>query len=139
MVGSAPAVDQLPDDVRMTRVMGGLGGHPDQQETQCGAASVLGRVRDPRGRVDVKLVDDLVRVLAGAVLQPDEVPAGLARRRPHVGAVPDRAVLDPGESLRPRSAERLAEIAVLQPGQVLDQPEQIRAGRCQRAAQVIFA
>ena len=138
VAASAPAVDQLPDDVRVTRVLGGLGGHPDQQEAQRGVAPVLGPVRNLRGRVQVKLADDLVGVLAGAVVQPREVPAGLTRQRPHVGAVPDRAVLDPGESLRPRAAKRLTEVPVLQPGKVLDQPEQVRAGRCHRAAQVIL-
>jgi len=53
VVGAASAVDQFPDDVRVTRVLGGLGGHPDQQEAQRGAALVLGPVRDPRGRVEV--------------------------------------------------------------------------------------
>ena len=138
VAGAAHAVDQLPDDVRVTRVLGGLGGHPDQQEAQRGVAPVLGPVRNLRGRVQVKLADDLVGVLAGAAVQPREVPAGLTRQRPHVGAVPDRAVLDPGESLRPRAAKRLTEVPVLQPGKVLDQPEQVRAGRCHRAAQVIL-
>src|SRR3984893_8770756 len=96
-------------------------------------------MRNLRGRVQVKLADDLISVLAGAAVQPGEVSAGLTRQRPHVGAVPDRAVLDPGESLRPRAAKRLTEVAVLQPGEVLDQPEQVRAGRCHRAAQVILA
>jgi hypothetical protein len=90
------------------------------REAQRGAALVLGPVRDPRGRVEVKLADDLVSVPAGAAVQAREVAAGLAGQRPHVGAVPDRAVLDPGKCLRPRAAERLTEVPVLQPGQVLD-------------------
>jgi len=68
MVASAPAVDQLPDDVRVTRALGGLGGHPDQQETQCRGASVVRPVRNPRGRVGVEFVDDTVGVLAGATV-----------------------------------------------------------------------
>jgi hypothetical protein len=39
----------------------------------------------------------------------------------------------------PGLPRRLAEVPVLQPGKVLDQSEQIRAGWCHRAAQVILA
>src|SRR5690606_10445044 len=71
----------------------------------------------------------------GPAVQVEDVLGGLVGGGPHVGVVLG-AVLHPGRALRRRAAEGVAEVAELDARQVLDQAEQVGAGRGAGPAQL---
>ncbi len=79
-----------------------------------------------------------IRVPPDLVVEAHDVIAGLVRAHPHVGAVPDRAILLPrqGELRRPPDAR--PEVGPLNANEVLDQTENVRAARRERAPRVVL-
>ena len=112
---------------------GGLVGHVDQDLVQ----GHLG-LRPPRHRADaveVALGERLERVPPRGPVERDDAVARLVGPGVHVGL---RVVVVEREVLRERPAERRAEVPRLHRGQVLDQAEEVRAGRRHRPAQVVL-
>jgi hypothetical protein len=72
-----------------------------------------------------------------AAVQANDLLPGLLDRGPHVG-VRLGVLVQPRQRLAERPAERLAEIPRLDTGHVLDEAEQVGAGRHQRAANVVL-
>ena len=138
MVATRTPVDHLADDVGVAGVLGGLRHDADQQRSEGGVPPLLRPPRHLRGSVQPQLLDRLVGVPPGGPVQVDEVLPGLVGRRPHVSAVPDRLVLDPGQPDRSRTAHGLAQVADLDPGEVLDESQQIRGGRRHGPADVVL-
>ena len=66
------------------------------------------------------------------------IVAGLVGGRPHVG-VRLGVVVEPRKRSVERPPERLAEVAELDAGDVLDQSQQVGAGGCQRSTDVVVA
>jgi hypothetical protein len=105
LVRAALPVDEFTHNVRVPGVLGCFRDHPDEQDAQGRLAPVFRPVRYRPRCVQVERGDDAVGVSAGALVEAKDVLAGLAGRGPHVGAVPDRAVLDPGHGLLSREAQ----------------------------------
>jgi hypothetical protein len=129
-------VDQLADDVGVACVPLRLRGHVHQDA----AERILGAAPpgDCHGGVERQFRDRGIRVLPHPPVQAgDEVPR-LVRRRPHprvrVGALPQ-----PRQVLAVAAAEEVAEIHELTARLVLDEAEQVGAGRGQRPADVVLA
>jgi len=139
VVAPALPVDRLPDDLGVTRVLRGLGQHPGQQVTE---RRVLPLRRPPvheRRRVQRHLGDHRVGVAPDLPVEPDDPVAGLLGGGPHVAALPGRTVLVPRDRHRHRPPDALTQVSGLDTGQVLDQTEQVGAGRHDRAARVVVA
>ena len=97
-------------------------------------------VRPPRhatGRIEWERVDRDVRVRPHPAVQADDVLARLVSGGPHVG-VRLGVVLHPRLRLGERPPEGVAEVADLDAGAVLDEPQQVRAGRHHRPAHVVL-
>jgi hypothetical protein len=75
LVGAALPVDELPDDVRMARVLRCFRDHPDEQDTQGGVTSASRPVRHRPRCVQVECGDDAVGVGTGAAVKPGDVLA----------------------------------------------------------------
>jgi hypothetical protein len=119
-------------------VVGGLVDDADGQLAEGGLAVLFRPPRDRRGRVEGKHLERLVAVLPCPVIETEEVVTRLIGGRPHVGGLRHRAVVLPGQGHRRRPAHTRTEVAELDADQVLDQAEQVGAGRNQRAAYVVL-
>jgi DNA-binding MarR family transcriptional regulator/GNAT superfamily N-acetyltransferase len=130
-------VDELADDVGVTGVPVGLGDHVHQDLVQCDLAAPLPPPGHVAEFVQGQRADRGVRVRPRPAVQPDDVAARLLGGGPHVrvGLGP---FLQPRQRLAERLAEHFAEIPELHAGQVLDQAEQVGAGRHHRAADVVL-
>jgi hypothetical protein len=73
-------------------------------------------------------------------VEPDDLLARLVRRRPQVdvGIGIEGGVFQPGGRVGERPVERRAEVRDLDPGEVLDQPEQVGARRRARPSDVVL-
>ena len=131
-------VDQLADDVGLPGVPIGLGDHVDENPVQCHRPLLLGR---PPGhladRVERQLGDGGVGVRPHPPVAILDLRPGLLGRRPQVG-VELGALLPARQRLGKRTPEGVAEVARVDHREVLDQAEQIGAGRHQRAAHVVL-
>ena len=139
VVGPDPGrpVDELADDVGVTGVPVGLGDHVHQDLVQRDLAAPLPPPRHVAGRVQGQRGDRGVRVRPRPAIEPGDVAARLLGGGPHV-RVGLGAFLQPWQRLVEGLAEHLAEIPELHAGQVLDQAEQVGAGRHHRAADVVL-
>jgi len=131
------AVDQFPDDVCVPGVPIGLGDHVDQDPVQSHCAVFFRPPWHVADRVQRQRVDRGVRVCPHPVVEPDDLLARFVGGSPHV-RIRFGVVLDPGKRLVERAAEGVAEIPSLDAGHVLDQSQQIGAGRRHRAADVVL-
>lgn len=120
-----PSVDQFPHDVSMPSVLRCLSNHPDQQHIKSGI-----RVRPPRhmsGAIEIKLSDSRIGMGTSSPVKSDHVLTGFAWFGLHISTLTDRPILHPRQPLRNRMTQEIPEIAVLQTGEVLDQPQQVRS------------
>ena len=99
--------------------------------------ALLGPPGDVADRVQPEAVDGRVGVGPGPPVEVDDLLARLVRGRPHV-RVRLGVLVEPRRRLLPRTAEGLAEVAELDAGDVLDQPEEVGAGRHHRPADVVL-
>jgi hypothetical protein len=88
-------------------------------------------VRHPAERVERQRRDRRVGVRPRPPVERDDLLSRLVRGRPEVDVRVglERGVVEPGRRIVERPVERRAEVGDLDPGQVLDQPEQVGAGR----------
>lgn len=129
-------VDEFAYDVGVADVAVTLGDHVDQDAVE-GEFGVRGPGDAAHG-VQGESVEGLVRVGAGPAVAVDDLLAGLLGGRPQVGVrfggAGDPQRLGTGE----RPAEGLAEVDRLGTGEVLDQSQEVGAGRGQGAADVVL-
>jgi hypothetical protein len=131
-------VDELSDDVRMAHVPVGLGDHVHEDPVQ---GDLTARSFPPghlSRSVQRQRLDGLVRVCASTAIHPDDLIPRLRSGRPHVPVRFVVGVVGPRPGLVDRPSESRAEVAELHEGEVFHQPEEIRAGRRHRTADVVL-
>ena len=131
-------IDEFPNDVSVASVLGCVSDHPDEDDAQGRIPPVLRPVRHRPRRLQVERGHDAVGMGTGAPVEIGNIFAGLIGLGPHVGALPNRAVFDPWDALRGWATKGFTQVSILQPGQVLDQAEQIRPRRRHRAATIVL-
>jgi hypothetical protein len=134
-VRSHRAVKLFAQDVGVAGVPAGLGKDVDQdvEEFHVGAWPP----RHVAGGVDGEGIDRRVAVVPHSPVSVDDVGAGLVLGRPHVGKTLG-LVVPPGQGLRERTLEDLAEVPGFPGRQMLDQAQEVGPGDGQRAADVVF-
>jgi hypothetical protein len=75
LIRAARPVDEFPEDVRMARVLGCFGDHPDEQDSQGRMPPVLWPVRHRPGCLQVECGYDAVGMGAGAPVETCDVLA----------------------------------------------------------------
>jgi len=129
-------VDELADDIGMPSVPVGLGHHVDQDPVQGHLLPAGWPPRHVADRIQAQRLDRLVRVRPGPPVHPGDLITGLLGGGPQVGVA--SGIVRRPRPLAGRAPECIPEVPQLDTGQVLDQPEQIGAGRHHRAADVVL-
>jgi len=129
-------VDELADDIGMPSVPVGLGHHVDQDPVQGHLLSAGWPPRHVADRIQAQRLDRLVRVRPGPPVHPGDLITGLLGGGPQVGVA--SGIVRRPRPLAGRAPECIPEVPQLDTGQVLDQPEQVSAGRGQRVTDVVL-
>lgn len=131
---AGPAVELFAQDVGVPCVSGAFVEHVDHDVEELDVGS-----RPPRhvaGCVDVQGADRLVGVFRNPVVERDDLFAGLGFGGP-VLVLPRTFLVSSGRGVGKRSVEDLAEVPGVGISPVLDQAQEVGAGRGQRSAQVV--
>jgi hypothetical protein len=131
------AIDELPDDVGMTRMSMRFGDHVQQDLVQRHLRPVFRPPGNPADRIQRQCDDRLVRMCPDAPVEPHDLVARLIGRSPHI-RIRLSVVGVPRHRLFKWATEALTEVACLDACDMFDESQQIGARRSERSTLVVL-